>query len=328
MDELEHYVKRRLSPAEAGELIGTDVGQSLAPTLPVVKDGQVLRVYDIDTGELVAIVTRLERRRRAALRAAVLSIRYGQNVARQGRDMSVKGATFGFAPKKAMARQEGCRATATTRDRPDVAAVLDDIAGELGRQFRDLYPERAASDEGVVRGAVLDEWRMHEDSLWTSGVINQSTVLPYHRDGNNFNTWSAMPTIRFGMDDARLHIPEYDLVFQCGDGDVTWFYGKGLVHGVTPMTPRRDDAYRYSIVFYSIMGMKNCRTFAEETRLANARRTQRERDAADAVREELGLGPAPVREGAASEVLDINTGELQNEPALSHTLELQNEELP
>ncbi|WNO25884.1 Tet-like J-binding protein [Arthrobacter phage Altadena] len=311
-DDLEFYARRVLSRDEATALIGSDVETELAPSFPGIRDGQSMRIYDLDTGDLIGIVTRLDRARRAALRAAVLSIKYGQNVARQGRAMSVRGATFGYAPKKAMARQEGCRATATTRDRPDVAAVLDDIAGELGRQFRDLYPSRAAEDEAIVKGAVLDDWRMHEDSLWTSGVINQSTVLPYHRDGNNFNTWSAMPTLRYGMDDGRLHIPEYDLVLPCGDGDVSWFFGKDLVHGVTPMTPRRPDAYRYSVVFYSIQGMKNCRTFAEETRNANAARTARERAAAAAIRAGLGLSPETVPDAAEgpSEILDLETGEL------------------
>lgn len=156
-DELETYVKRRLSRDEATALIGSDVETDLEPTFPQLRDGQSRRIYDIDTGDLLGIVTRLDKPRRAALRAAVRSIKYGQNVARQGRAMSVRGATFGFAPKKAMARQEGCRATATSRDRPDVAAVLDDIAGELGRQFRELYPERAAADAAIVKGAVLDD---------------------------------------------------------------------------------------------------------------------------------------------------------------------------
>lgn len=312
-DELEYYAKRVLSREEATALIGTDVGTSLDPSFPSPRPGQSRWIYDLDTGELIGIVTRLDRPRLAALRASVRSIRYGQNVARQGRGMDVRGATFGFAPKKAMARQEGCRSTATSRDRPDVAAVLDDIAGALGRQFRDLYPERAASDEAIVKGAVLDDWRMHEDSLWTSGVINQSTVLPYHRDGNNFDTWSAMPTLRYGMDDGRLHVPEYDLVFPCGDGDVTWFFGKDLVHGVTPMTPRRPDAYRYSVVFYSIQGMKNCRTFAEETRNAARARTARERAAAAAIRADLALSPDPAVIGPeieSSGLVDLETGEL------------------
>ncbi|XNL98373.1 oxidoreductase [Arthrobacter phage Bumble] len=314
-DELEYYARRVLSRDEATALIGTDVGTDLEASFPPVRDGQLLRVYDIDTGDLIGIVTRLDRPRRAALRASVLSLRYGQNVARQGRNMNVRGATFGFAPKKAMARQEGCRSTATTRDRPDVSAVLDDIAGALGRQFRELYPEQAAADEVTVKSAVLDDWRMHEDSLWTSGVINQSTVLPYHRDGNNFDTWSAMPTIRYGMDGGRLHIPEYDLVFPCSDGDVTWFFGKGLVHGVTPMVERATrtgESYRYSVVFYSIQGMKNCRTFAEETRNANKARTARERAAAQAIRDGLGLAPAHDELGPeiASELLDLETGEL------------------
>jgi hypothetical protein len=117
---------------------------------------------------------------------------------------------------------------------------------------------------------------MTEDALWTSGVINQSSALPYHRDGSNFDTWSAMPVVRRGMDGGNLHMPEWDITINCRDGWALWFNGYAHVHGVTPMSSRAKDGYRYSIVFYAKRGMKDCHTYAVEVGEARARRQERE----------------------------------------------------
>lgn len=288
-------VKRRVTSDEASSLVGTDVETDLTPTFRSPKDGDAVTVIDEDTGERVAVVSRLRPEHRRALRRLVTGMKYGQNVARQGgkKNMSVKGATFGYAPARPLARQEGCRSTATTRDNPDAAALLNAIASHLTAEFERLNPDRAHSDRDTLNQRIRPDWRLNGDSLWTSGVINQTTLLPYHRDGNNLDTWSAMPSVRYGMDGGHLHVPEYDLVFPVSDGDVSWFYGKRLVHGVTPMHRRRPDGYRYTVVFYAIQAMQNCRSYAEETRRAAAARTAREREQARLIREQLNLGAEP-----------------------------------
>ena len=68
---------------------------------------------------------------------------------------------------------------------------------------------------------------------------------------------------------------------------MTWFCGKELVHGVTPMWTKGPDAYRFSVVYYALKGMKDCRTVAEETTQSAARRTAREHGMADAARAAL-----------------------------------------
>jgi hypothetical protein len=118
-------------------------------------------------------------------------------------------------------------------------------------------------------------------TTWTSGVVNQNSQLPYHRDGFNFPTWSAMPVIRRGVDGGHLHLPEYDLTVACRDGWAVFFCGQQLLHGVTPMRLTKPDGYRFSVVYYALRGMKDCHTYAEETRAAQNRRAQRERGMAD-----------------------------------------------
>jgi hypothetical protein len=284
--------ERIVDSKAASALVGTPVGVDLEASFRAPRPGDTIRVIDAETHATIGFVTTLPADLRAGLRHAVLGLKMtgSTGAARHGADMKQRGATFGYATKKPMAMREGCRITVTSRDNPDVASTLDAIADHLTHEFEDLNPEQAAHDRELVTGAILDDWRMGKDSLWTSGVINQSAVLPYHRDGNNVDTWSAMPVVRRGMDGGLLHLPEYDLVFPCGDGTVTWFYGKGLVHGVTPMRRRTEDAYRYSVVYYALQGMKDCATYAEETVRAATRRTDRERAEAARIRAEQGLG--------------------------------------
>jgi len=280
MSETVLRVDRVIRPDEATAIVGTHVGHELEPTLKSPRDGDRIRL--VEKGETVALITRLPVAVKARLRATILAINYSKGgVARH--NMTTAGVTFGYSPAKIMARQEGCRVGAFARDNPSQEAVLEDLARYLTVEFDELYPQQAQRDRDRIGKSILDEWRM-EESLWTSGIINRANVLPYHRDGNNLDTWSAMPTLRYGMAGGYLHLPEYNVVFPCGDGDVTWFYGRGLVHGVTPLTKRRPDGYRFSIVYYALKGMVDCLTYAEETVRVAERRTERERAEAEKIR--------------------------------------------
>jgi hypothetical protein len=141
---------------------------------------------------------------------------------------------------------------------------------------------------------VLPDWRLTEASLWTSGVINKESSLPYHRDGNNFDAWSVMPVVRRGVRGGHLHLPEFDMVVPCRDGYSVMFYGKRIVHGVTPMAKTMPDAYRVSVVYYALRGLKNCHTYAEETAYAARRRTERETELGRKAADPDDPGPARI----------------------------------
>lgn len=271
-------VKRIMTDKEASALIGERVIQS-QPNVPKATVDNPVYILDEDTREIVGILTKLPKDRIKALRKAVQTFEMG-TVARMGKSMEGGGRTFGWSPKRVLNRRESCRSTSAAGEYPAEHAVLAELSGWLGEQFRELYPERAAADDTVLR-SVRSDWLMDEKSLWTSGVINRSATLPYHKDGMNFHTWSAMPSLRYGMDGGHLHVPEYGITFPVNDGDVSWFCGRDLVHGVTPMLTRKRDGYRYSIVYYAMAGMKDCRTFAEETAAGAERRTAREQQMAE-----------------------------------------------
>lgn len=262
----EFEIRRVITKKEADEV----VGEPVTDREPNVNEAGIYR--DADTGEAILVYAPYPAKT-TALRKAVIGTHYGTTLRASGtRNVS---RTFGFTTRSAVLQREACTPTSLSYEDPEAQMILNDTAEVLGEFLRDQLPEVYEHDYQTV-GAVLPEWRMTEDALWTSGVINQSSALPYHRDGSNFDTWSAMPVVRRGMDGGHLHMPEYDITINCRDGWALWFNGYAYVHGVTPMKTRQKDGYRYSIVFYAKRGMKDCHTYAVEIGEARKRRKDRE----------------------------------------------------
>lgn len=262
----EFEIRRVLTKKEADAV----VGDTVIDKEPNVNEAGIYR--DADTGEAILVYAPYPAKV-TSLRKAVIGTKYGTTLRASGtRNVS---RTFGFTTRSAVLQREACTPTSLSYDDPEAQMILNDTAEVLGEFLRDQLPEVYEHDYQTV-GAVLPEWRMTEDALWTSGVINQSSALPYHRDGSNFDTWSAMPVVRRGMDGGHLHMPEYDITINCRDGWALWFNGYAYVHGVTPMKTRQKDGYRYSIVFYAKRGMKDCHTYAVEIGEARKRRKERE----------------------------------------------------
>jgi len=262
----EFLIERSVTKPEADEI----VGKVVEVYEPNVNEAGIYR--DKLTGEAILVYAPMPGGV-TKLRQIVLNLSYGTTLRASGtRNVS---KVFGFTTRSAVLRREACTPTALTWEAPEAQMVLNDAANALGLYLKEVLPEVYDQDHKQME-AVLPEWRMTEDALWTSGVINQSSALPYHRDGSNFDTWSAMPVIRRGMNGGNLHMPEYGLTINCRDGWAVWFNGHAYVHGVTPMEARAKDGYRYSIVFYAKRGMKDCHTYAVEIGEARARRTERE----------------------------------------------------
>ena len=273
----EFLIDRVVTKPEADDI----VGETVEFREPNVSEAGIYR--DRATGEAILVYAPMPGGV-TDLRQTVLNLSYGTTLRASGtRNVS---KTFGFTTRSAVLRREACTPTALTWESPESQIVLNDTADALGNYLREVLPEVYEHDHQTVE-AVLPEWRMTEDALWTSGVINQSSALPYHRDGSNFDTWSAMPVVRRGMDGGHLHMPEYDITINCRDGWALWFNGYAYVHGVTPMKSRAKDGYRYSIVFYAKRGMKDCHTYAVEIGEARARRTAREASMAETSEEDI-----------------------------------------
>lgn len=272
----EVLVSRRMEPKEATELVGIPA-DDLDPT--AIEPGTLVR--DADTNEPILLYMPLDNP--APLRRAMLSVPCDGGV-RRHHNYSSRSRTFGYSPRRPVMGRESCGLAAITTEQPDVARLLEVYADQFSSVMAAELPEVVEEGRKVL-GDVLPEWRMGHAKLWTSGVINDTAQLPYHRDGFNFPTWSAMPVLRRGTRGGYLHLPEYGVVVPCGDSTVSYFQGFRWVHGVTPIIyvgkkTNREAGYRISVVYYALSGMKNCREAAEETAYGRQRRTEREREMA------------------------------------------------
>lgn len=270
--------RRVMTPERASELVGRQVP---VPARETWIHGESM-IVDPDLGDIVIAYLPLPEATVEALRWAVRSIGAGLwgSVARAG-GLRCRSTTFGMAPRRMVYKRDACRTTRLANEAPDVHAVLANTSLLLGDMLAEIDPAVAERDRLTI-AEIEDEWRMAPGSQWTSGVVNATSQLPYHRDRMNFDAWAAMPVIRSGVSGGGLHIPEYDLALTCRDGYAVFFNGHRLVHGVTPITgvrsPRngKPAGYRYSIVYYALRGMKDCATFAAELSGGQERRTARE----------------------------------------------------
>lgn len=264
------FIDEKFTKQEAEEFIGTTVPKKEA----TLTEYGIYR--DATTKDAIVIyapfVGDLSKYRRAIMNIPMTATPRAQmafkNISR----------TFGTSPRDAFKRREACRAATLASDEPDLHEILLSITDNMVDMLQTYVPEQFALDE-IEMKQVEEDWKMSKKSLWTSGVVNKASALPYHRDRNNFETWSAMPVIRRGMRGGMLHMYGYDQTLECKDGSVTMFNGYRYVHGVTPMEPIAKDAYRYSVVYYALRGMKDCHTTAvEERAYAKIKRTEREQE--------------------------------------------------
>lgn len=265
---------RVATPDEASLMVG-DMVPVREPT--VIRPGTV--IHDAETG--APVLGYLALADAGPLRRAVLQIDTSPAVQRANNYRS-RSRTFGYAPRRPVIWREACTMTTLGRDQPEIERVLEAYADQFADGLGAIDPELVERGQRELANAeVLMEWRLGEAKLWTSGVVNDTAQLPYHRDGFNFPVWSAMPVVRRGTRGGHLHIPEYDVVLPCADSTVTFFEGYRLVHGVTPIQRvKAKQGYRISAVYYALKGMKNCREAAEEAAYGRQRRTEREADQA------------------------------------------------
>lgn len=271
-------VRRVMDPKEADALVGVTV-----PATEPDKSRDETMWVDADTGEVVAFMARTPGDV-AALRRAVLSLHWSTTL-RGASGLRNASRTFGFVPRKPVLLRDGCQATVLAAEQPAEHALIAGLSGPLSKILAGLLPEQAAALDATP---VSPDWRIG-GGPWTSGVINRTSALPYHRDGANFDAWSAMPCVRRGTRGGHLHIPEYDVTLPVRDGMTLFFNGYRIVHGVTPIQGTAEDGYRVTIVFYCLRGMKDCHSYAEETRNAAHKRTERERKLAKSI--EAGEAP-------------------------------------
>jgi hypothetical protein len=236
-----------------------------APTLDsnVVKGSALL--LDADSGEIVGAqivndeLTELADNISHALR----HITWDAPVRSKGGEARLSGMvvthrTFGFVAPAPLRRRYGCSRSAFDRELPHVSSLLGAFLQASERALSETVPEARAHTVEAVQKVLPEAWRIM-GTPWTSGIINNTAALPYHRDsGNVLGSWSAMLGARRDVEGGMLHLLDYDTYLEIPNGSVTLFDGQGITHGVSPLSAAGFDSYRYTVVAYARRTMSQC----------------------------------------------------------------------
>ena len=141
--------------------------------------------------------------------------------------MKPTSATFGYLPRLGLRTgTKACRIAALFSKNKDVHDLLVSWTRSVTKFYSELAPEAADAHRKETEDRIRSEYRM-PDSMFTSGIVNRSSQLPYHYDRGNFKgAWAAMLGLSKGIHGGHLVIPEYDIALAITDGSLSFFDGQ------------------------------------------------------------------------------------------------------
>lgn len=232
-------------------------------TLIDEETGQIKAIYDIldlDTTDVVQ---------------ALKEIRYVKG--KRSRGLVSTSRIFGYSPRNEI-RQDYCSSTSLAREAPEQHAAVAQLALKLEEYYKRYNKEGYEKHLQLSEQEIKKEWRLGHKSLFTSGIINKNNPLKYHFDTGNFSdVYSIMIVFKGGVEGGYLALPEYDCAFYLPNNSIFMFDGQGILHGVTPIKYTNQNAYRFSIVYYTLKRMWQCLEITEEVERINQKKTKRER---------------------------------------------------
>lgn len=240
--------KRQQAPLLEGDdedFIGNDNGE------PVVYQSR-------DWGGSKDVLTELARTLR-------FGIKY-QNPRAAARLSGIRAANeyFGTVPPQPTRKRYACREARLYAKLPEIKPLIDALSKQMWRVFEEYFPNSSARHEQLVTEAIHPDWRI-AGTPFTSGIINDKSALPYHKDSGNLQgTWSMMLCLRNGVAGGGLHIPEYGVNLGIPDHSLTIFEGQRLWHGVNPLVYRKNDPYRFTLVWYVKEQVRKCLCLKDE----------------------------------------------------------------
>ena len=260
--------------------------------VPVVEDLAGVRIFDGELrleepdGQLVAIICEANRKDHARLawmgREILAKVSWHDgNLAPSSSNrlsgLKYPNITFGTTAPAPLRRRYACSVSGLDRELPRLGVELRNLAATAWAALQAYSPEIAEEVLGRVMPKVHDDWLLFE-APWTSGIINKSAALPYHRDAGNLpGSWSAQYVVRNRGTGGFLHLPEYNVALTCPDKSLALFNGQAVWHGVTPMAIEdHPEAYRYSMVYYAKSACQVCGSATEEA--GRAQRVATEHD--------------------------------------------------
>lgn len=233
------------------------------PPDALIIDGDAI-IIDDETSRPVAVQLEWDPYRVDALARSLRNVRWDDSKPAprgSGRLSGIRNphVTFGFSPPVPLRRRYSCRTCSFDLRYPDIRASLGETAVAAAALFATVAPHAYEHTRQAVEESIAPCWRIAHGAPWTSGIINRTVALPYHRDSGNIQgSWSLMLTARRHCDGGFLHLADYDAWLTLPNGSLSIFDGQSVLHGVSPFTIKRPDGYRYTAVFYSKAALHEC----------------------------------------------------------------------
>lgn len=262
MKTLEVYKKRiDLESFRAREAMREDCSKLISEECRVLENGELKIVYAYVEPAMPTLVKALQ------------TISYDSNYRSGG--LPTTSRIFGYSPRSTL-RKDFCAVTSLAQEFPSAHAEICKGAKMVSDFYVKHNPLLYEEHFTIAQQKVLPGWHL-EHTPFTSGIANKDNQLRYHFDTGNFkNVWSGMLVFKKDIQGGHLSVPEYDLCFELKDHSILLFDGQGLLHGVTPFKKFGPNAYRYSIVYYSLRQMWNCLSPDKELMRIRHLKTQRE----------------------------------------------------
>lgn len=205
---------------------------------------------------------------------ALKKIKYYESKRSSG--LIARSRIFGFTPRNRMkTSDQTCRVASLAKEDVKTHKLICDYAQEINNIYSDNNPETYKKHKDLTEKVLKDY--VIPNTLFTSGIINYNNPLKYHFDAGNFkNVSSAMIAFKEDTGGGHLSLPEYNVKLAIEDTSISLFDGQNILHGVTPIKKYSDNSFRFTIVFYSLVGMWQCLPLDKEIADARASRWQAE----------------------------------------------------
>jgi hypothetical protein len=254
-----------------------DVPIITAPAKLVDKDGKIIAVA---TKALSEHRSQLSWLGRALLRDVDFTDVGSKNGGARMSGIKYPNRTFGTTAPSPMRRRLACVYAQMHQQYPEISRIIHLLADSAWKILQEEAPQESIEASEDVYAGIHGDWLM-ADTPWSSGIINHTASLAYHKDrGNINNSWSAMYVVRRNLQGGYLHMPEYSVAFACEDKDLIMFNGQDVWHGVTPIEKKLtgDTPYRFSIVYYAKSACKVCLSNKEEILRAQKQATEMDQE--------------------------------------------------
>lgn len=234
-------------------------------TANLIDEPCVLR--DSETNELIAAQLKLGAESDALAKIVERLIKFDLDVPMDAARLSgieSRNRVFGTVEPNKLRRRVACTPSRLDKENPELFAALSQLAHQGVKQWREVDETTFTDHKTLVENKIHPDWLIGE-TAFTSGVINFTAALPYHKDsGNITGSWSMMLALRSNVEGGHLHLPEYDVTLGIFDRSITLFNGQAIWHGVTPFHLKKKTAHRFTIVFYSKNKIAQCGCKADE----------------------------------------------------------------